>query len=62
LKVSAYVKISVECFENFGGANAPNAPPGCVPVSDYSTANAFLLFTPHMTVLNKVVQPNYRRT
>jgi len=44
------------------GANAPNAPPGCVPVSDYSTANAFLLFTPHMTVLNKVVQPNYHRT
>jgi len=27
LKVSAYVKISVECFENFGGANAPNVSP-----------------------------------
>jgi len=45
-----------------GGTNAPNATPGCAPVSDYSTANAFLLFTPHMTVLNKVVQPNYHRT
>jgi len=35
LKVSAHVKISVECFENFGGANAPNAAPGCAP-ADYS--------------------------
>jgi len=24
LKVSAYVKIYVECFENFGGENAPS--------------------------------------
>jgi len=27
LKVSTHVKISVQCFENFGGGNAPNAPP-----------------------------------
>jgi len=26
LKISAYVKISVECFEYFGGANVPNVP------------------------------------
>jgi len=26
LKVSANVKISIQYFENFGGANAPNAP------------------------------------
>jgi len=26
LKVSANVKIAMQCFENFGGANAPNAP------------------------------------
>jgi len=30
LKVSANVKISVECFENFGEANAPNASPPCL--------------------------------
>jgi len=24
----------VECFKNFGGANAPNAPPGCAPGKD----------------------------
>jgi len=27
LKVSAKDKIAVQCFEIFGGANAPNAPP-----------------------------------
>ena len=27
LKGSANVKISVQCFENFGGTNAPNVPP-----------------------------------
>jgi len=27
LKVSANVKIAMQCVENFGGANAPNAPP-----------------------------------
>jgi len=26
LKVSANVKIAMQCFENFGGANAPNTP------------------------------------
>jgi len=26
LKVSANVKIAMQCFKNFGGANAPNAP------------------------------------
>jgi len=26
LKGSANVKIAMQCFENFGGANAPNAP------------------------------------
>jgi len=26
LKVSTNVKIAMHCFENFGGANAPNAP------------------------------------
>jgi len=31
LKVSANVKIAMQCFENFGGANAPNAPLGCAP-------------------------------
>jgi len=32
LKVSANVKIALQCFENFGGANTPNAPPtGCAP-------------------------------
>jgi len=31
MKVSANVKIAMQCFENFGGANAPNAPPGCAP-------------------------------
>jgi len=31
LKVSANVKIAMQCFENFGGTNAPNAPPGCAP-------------------------------
>jgi len=30
LKVSANVKIAMQCFENFGEANAP--PPGCAPV------------------------------
>jgi len=30
-KVSANVKIAIQYFENFGGANAPNAPPGCAP-------------------------------
>jgi len=28
LKVSEHVKISVECFENFGGGISP---PGCAP-------------------------------
>jgi len=27
LKVSTNVKIAMQCFENFGEANAPNAPP-----------------------------------
>jgi len=27
VKVSANVKIAMQCFESFGGANAPNAPP-----------------------------------
>jgi len=28
LKVSTYVKIAMQCFQNFGGgANAPNASP-----------------------------------
>jgi len=31
LKVSANVKIAMQCFENFGGVNAP--PPGCTPAS-----------------------------
>jgi len=35
LKVSTNVKIAMQCFENFGWANAPNAPnappPGCAP-------------------------------
>jgi len=30
LKVSAHVKISVECFENFGRGKCP--PPGCASV------------------------------
>jgi len=29
LKVSANVEIAMQCFEIFGGANAP--PPACVP-------------------------------
>jgi len=29
LKVYANVKIAIQCYENFGGANAP---PGCAPV------------------------------
>jgi len=30
LKVSANAKIAVQCFENFGGANAQMpSPPGC---------------------------------
>jgi len=33
LKVSANVRITIQYFENFGGANAPNAPPGCAPTS-----------------------------
>jgi len=32
LKVSADVKIARQCFENFGGGNAPNIPPGYAPV------------------------------
>jgi len=35
LKVSTNVKIAVECFENFGEANAPNAPPACAPAWHY---------------------------
>jgi len=27
LKVSTNVDIAMQCFENFGGENAPNAPP-----------------------------------
>jgi len=27
LKLFANVKIAMQCFENFGGVNAPNAPP-----------------------------------
>jgi len=33
LKVSTNVKIAMQCFENFGGTNAPNAPPGCSPAT-----------------------------
>jgi len=29
LKVATNVKIGVQCFENFGGANGP--PRGCAP-------------------------------
>jgi len=32
LKVSANVKIAMQCFENFG---AENAPPGCAPALVY---------------------------
>jgi len=28
LKISTNVKIAMQCFENFGGANSP---PGCAP-------------------------------
>jgi len=31
LKVSANVKIAMQCFENSGGTFAPNALPGCAP-------------------------------
>jgi len=32
LKVSAYAKITVECFENFRGGKCPKcSPPGCAP-------------------------------
>jgi len=31
LKVSANVKIAMQYFENSGGKNSPNAPPGCAP-------------------------------
>jgi len=30
LKVSTNVKAAMQCFENFGGSNAPNAPPPLV--------------------------------
>jgi len=28
----------MQCFENFGGANAPNAPPGCGPALHYQNS------------------------
>jgi len=31
LEVSSNVKIAMQCFENFGGSNAPIAPAGCAP-------------------------------
>jgi len=37
LKVSANVKIAIHYFENFEGANAPNAPPwlrACIVAND----------------------------
>jgi len=44
LKVSANVKIAIHYFENFGGANAPNAPPGCAPVSSPMTRCQVMLW------------------
>jgi len=54
LKVSSNVKTAMQCLENFGVANAPNAPnPGCAPVlytsqnigTDGITALVNLFFT-----------------
>jgi len=42
LKVSANVKIAMQCFEIFGwGADAPNAPSGCAPAGILCTRASF---------------------
>jgi len=41
-------------FQKFGGANTPNAPPGCVPAITHSLSMTHSLFFPFsvLTALN----------